>query len=108
MNFQGLSKVETAEFYVSQALKASRDSASKTRNDLKKSRLDNIGKSTRVEHARIYSVKNNLHSSLFNIVKSFPNIESLPDFYQELIKITLDYGMLKHSLGAVNWCSSRM
>ena len=38
-----------------------------------------------------------------NVLKSYPSIDQLPEFYLELVKCTLDYPMLKKSLGAVNW-----
>ncbi len=108
MNFQELNKIEDADFYISQALKRSRESADERRNDLKNRDMGAMDKSRKIELARINSVKISLCSNLMNIVKSYPNLDSLTEFYQELIKITLDYNGVKKSLGAVNWSVERL
>jgi nucleolar GTP-binding protein len=42
------------------------------------------------------------------IVKKFPNIDSLPEIYTELIRLTLDYDYLKKSLGALTWVNKKL
>ena len=53
--------------------------------------------------ARTESFATTLISILESYVKTFPSIDNLPMFYQELIRIKINTDMLKKSLGAVNW-----
>jgi nucleolar GTP-binding protein len=43
-----------------------------------------------------------------NIIKNFPSIDSMPEFYQELIMNTLDYNALKKSLGTISWAADNI
>jgi len=45
----------------------------------------------------------NLTSRLESYVKTFPSLDKLPLFYQEIIDIKIDSDKLKKSLGAVDW-----
>jgi nucleolar GTP-binding protein len=38
------------------------------------------------------------------VLKSFPSIDNLSEFYKELINITLDYAYIKKSLASLKWC----
>lgn len=49
-----------------------------------------------------------LHSKLIKIIHAFPSLGSLDVFYRELIKNTLDYVLLKKSLGAVDWAARQV
>jgi len=42
-------------------------------------------------------------SNLEQYVKSFPSIEKLPSFYQEILDIKIGVNKLKKALGAINW-----
>ncbi len=53
--------------------------------------------------ARTESFSTTLIETLESYVKSFPSIDKLPIFYQELIRIKINIDALKHSLGAVSW-----
>ena len=41
---------------------------------------------------------------MISILESFPSIDSLDEFYRELIDLTLDLPSLKKSFGALKWC----
>lgn len=103
MNFQDLKKVEKAQFYVDLAFRKSREAAKSTRSEKFKS-IDKKSKS--IEQAKISTFKQVLTDNLDKIIKSFPNTEGLPEFYQEMIKCCVDYNKLKKSLGAVNWAKN--
>ncbi len=107
MNFQDLKKIEKADFYIDLAMRKSRESAEQIRNSgvIGKNRFE---KSKKIELARMNSAKDSLYASMDRIVKSFPSIDNLPEFYKELIKVTLDYAKLKKSLGAVNWSKTAL
>jgi nucleolar GTP-binding protein len=53
--------------------------------------------------ARTESFATSLIDILGSYVKSFPSIDKLPLFYQELILIQIDTNSLNHSLGAISW-----
>ena len=53
--------------------------------------------------ARTESFGTTLTGILESYVKTFPSIDNLPMFYQELIRIKINTDTLKHSLGAVHW-----
>src|SRR3989338_7271608 len=104
MNFQTLTKVETAQTYLDNAFRAGQQAALRLRGTKKhnviKSRFD---KSRNVELVRIEAVRSTLLGQLGGILRSFPSISSLPEFYLELVKITLDSYKVKKALAAINW-----
>ena len=53
--------------------------------------------------AKTESFSNTVIVSLEKYVKSFPSIDNLPPFYQELIDIKISIDKLKKALGAVDW-----
>ncbi|MBI3031930.1 50S ribosome-binding GTPase [Candidatus Woesearchaeota archaeon] len=105
MNFQNLQKVETDDFYLGLAFRRANEQAERQRevkafNKLQKSKI--------IELEKITTIRNVLSTQLMGILTSFPSIDQLDPFYQELIKITLDYVHLKKSLGALNWCVKKI
>ena len=53
--------------------------------------------------AKTESFSDSIISTLEQYVKTFPSIENLPSFYQDIIDIKIDVNKLKKSLGAVDW-----
>ncbi len=106
MNFQNLSKIEDAQFYIDLAFRYSKERAELLRQ--KKIGKDRLSKSKTVELERVTALSKSLFKNLNNITKNFPSIDSLPPFYNELVKITMDYNQLKKSLGAIGWASKRI
>jgi len=107
MNFQGLKKIEDDRFYIDLAFRRANERASDVRGT-KKMKGTRLEKSKRIEVMRIDVIKDVLSERLIGILKSFPDIESLPEFYKELIKCTVDYASLKKSLGALNWARKKV
>jgi len=96
MNFQDLNKIEPAKVYLDIAFRAGRS--------LQKSKIKDKFKFMKTSaFASIETASRSLTSNLENILKKFPVIDELPEFYVELIRTTLDYRHLKKSLGAVRW-----
>jgi len=60
------------------------------------------------EYDKVQTVSKSLINNLNKIVTKFPQVDELPPFYNELLKITLDYNQLKKSLGAVLWASKKI
>jgi len=53
--------------------------------------------------ARTESFTNTIISILDSYVKSFPSLDQIPRFYQEIIHISINLDSLRHSLGAIQW-----
>lgn len=105
MNFQSLATIETPTFYLDLAFRRANDKLKLARQNVKKPRFE---KSKQLELLRIEVIKDSLMNHLKKILISFPSIDTLPKFYNELVKVTLDYPQLKKSLGAVNWCTGKI
>ena len=105
MNFQSLIMVEKADFYLDIAFRQGKEAAERFRQKKCKDRLT---KSKSIELERIKAVEKSLDKSLGRILNSFPAIDDLPPFYNELVRTTIDYESLKKSLGGVNWAKKRV
>lgn len=102
MNFQDLKKIETADFYLDVAIKNAKKRADLLRQSYAKKDWDQLRKLKHVEIERIAIIKQILTDNFDKIIKAYPSLDDLPEFYKELIHTTLDYATLKKSLGAVN------
>jgi len=103
MNFQGLKPIEDADFFIDLAFRRANDKSAIIRNSkIKGTRLE---KSIRIEQAKLDAIKEVIYTRFMSILKAFPTIENLPEFYIEMIKCTLDFAQLKKSLGALNWAA---
>lgn len=105
MNLQSLGKVDKWDKIVDMAFKNGSEAASSARTIKSHDRLK---KSKHIECSRVQSISKTLCSLLDGIVRSFPNIDTLDPFYQELMNCTLDVGMLKKSLGALSWAKRQV
>ncbi|NQV09492.1 GTP-binding protein [Candidatus Woesearchaeota archaeon] len=103
MNFQTLMKVEDSDFFIDLAFRNAKTTAS-----MLKLKGPELEKTRTKELKRIETIKQSINKSVGNIIRSFPNLEDLPEFYYELVKISLDYVKLKKSLGAVNWVVNKV
>ena len=99
MNFQYIRPIGTVENYLDAAFSRAKKKASTLKSRFKRT---DILKQKRIEYSRFDVVKDVLEERMINILKDFPSIDSLNEFYQQLIKATVDYVALKKSLGAIN------
>ena len=60
------------------------------------------------DREKIDSFKDTIVNELDFIVKNFPSIDKLPDFYKELIEYTIITSELKKSLAALTWASNKI
>ena len=65
-------------------------------------------RSKKIETLRIEAMGKSLMSNLDTINRSFPMFDQLDPFYQELVRCTLDYDMLKKSLGSLMWAKQQI
>ncbi len=101
MNFQGLGQIMDYQFYLDVAFKAGSKAAEHERENTKNK--DRLNKSKDIELARVKMARSKLEKSLRDILLSFPSLDGMTEFYQEMVRATLDYEELKKSLGAINW-----
>lgn len=102
MNFQNIFPVERSKAYLGAAFRKAREKSNKKFEGEWQERVKKkIG-------VKLDVVSEELVSRLDKIVRSFPNLERLPKFYLELVRLTLDYGELKKSLGGVSWAIGKI
>ncbi|MFT4305229.1 MAG: GTPase, partial [Candidatus Woesearchaeota archaeon] len=106
MNFQDLKKIEKYNNYLDLAIKNSKKELSKNFSSFKNK--DKLEKQKKITKFKIETISKSINSNLNNITVSFPNIDSLPEFYIQLIRTQLDYVMLKKSLGSLNWAEDKI
>ncbi len=107
MNLQGLGKVETAQTYLDIAFKAARDAADSLRQKKKTVRMDKLQKSKVLEKQKITITTQAIHKAMNHILMGFPNFTELSRFYQELVRIELDFVEFKRGLGACRWAQKK-
>ncbi len=100
MNFQDLKQIDDYKVYLDIAFGKARRKAEELKQVKYK---DKLKKRKELEIKRITSIGGELEKRLNIIIRNFPSLDNLPEFYNELVKATLDYVMLKKSLGALNW-----
>ncbi|MBD3361993.1 GTP-binding protein [Candidatus Woesearchaeota archaeon] len=108
MNFQGLGKIEKPDFYIDVAFRKANKRAGAVRSKIQGKKLNRMKKSRIIELDKIATVKQSITHQMDTILDSYPQTAHLNPFYLELIKATLDYYMLKKSLGALNWVKKQI
>lgn len=103
MNFEKIPPVETSKHFLDMAFRKAREKG-KLKN-LKGNWLQIIRQK---ESLKLDIVKDNIVPRLDKIVEIFPDTRVLSKFYIDLMKLTLDFGELKKSLGAVGWAVKRI
>lgn len=104
MNFQGLSKIEKHEWYIDLAFRNATKKAEDIKSQMRR-RPDTI---KRAELAKVSEIRRTLRRHLDIILKSFPSLDGMTEFYQELVRATLDYAELKKSLGGLRWAQKKV
>jgi len=107
MNFQNLKSIENDQFFIDLAFRKANEKASLVRNSNKLNGTK-LEKSKKMELIKLDVIREIISTRLLNILKTFPSTDELPEFYQELLKCTLDFPELKKSLGALNWGNKKV
>ena len=102
MNFQRLPKLEKYTFYLDVAIKRGKERAAQ----LPKRREEKLLRAKRKSGMFITTTGKVLQGKLTGIVKSYPSFNELPDFYKELIRVTLDLPDIRQALGALQWAAT--
>jgi len=102
MTFQDIKIVEKAQHYLDVAL---RRAASRKGKKLRGSYFQNA-KTKDLE--RINIIRDSLVTKFKNIITNFPALNNLSEFYEQLLRATLDYNQLKKALARVNWAQKKI
>jgi nucleolar GTP-binding protein len=105
MSLRAIPKVETADFYIDLAIRRGKEKAGRLPVQRQENWLSRI---VSVETTRVAEVGADMAQRLRDVIVSFPDFDKLSPFYLELVKCTIDFDTLKHSLGAVNWAVHRI
>lgn len=101
MNFQDLKKIEKPDFYVKKALNKTKNiKRSKSKFKEKKFKEEELNK--------LRAIKDSLCVDLNQIIKNFPNLDNLDEFYRELIHMDIKIDLLKERLGRIMWCRDKI
>lgn len=87
---------------------AFKESKKKGHTQYLRSNGDKTSRIRTAEYEKIKIFGNEIRTKFEGITKNFPSIDSIPEFYQELVRNSLDYNLLKKSLGAVAWVSQEI
>ena len=101
MNFQGLGEIRDYQFYLDVAFNAGSKTAQHEREN--STNKDRLNKSKDIELARIKVARAKLEKSLKDILLAFPSLDNMTEFFQEMVRTTLEYDEIKKALGGVNW-----
>lgn len=101
MNFQSIKPVEPYQFYLDLAFRRAREKGEKLRGTKLKGQRHQ--KSKYIELMKMQVISDTLISRMESIIKSFPNLDDLDEFYAQLLRLNLDFRQFKKSLGAINW-----
>ena len=102
MSFQDIKRVEKAQHYLDIALrKASMRKGKKLRGD----RFQNA-KTKDLE--RINIIRDAIVTRFKDITNNFPSLDNLSEFYEQLLKTTLERDRLKKALASVNWAQKKI
>jgi nucleolar GTP-binding protein len=77
--------------------------AKKAANNVRTSKIPRHLKSKKIEEARVTTACQVVKEKLLMILDRVPDIETLPEFYQDYVDITVGVDKMKQSLGALNW-----
>ncbi|MBD3249590.1 GTP-binding protein [Candidatus Woesearchaeota archaeon] len=105
MAFNDIKPVEKIDVYSKKSLNKADDKLRILRKRIKGNRLE---KSKTLELRRLEIIRNYLADSLDYIVKSFPSVKDLTEFYRQLISANIGIEELKKSFGALNWARKKI
>ncbi|MBW2999202.1 50S ribosome-binding GTPase [Candidatus Woesearchaeota archaeon] len=105
MAFQDIPPIKKPQEYIETAFNRAAKNANALRSHI---RGEKLVKSKRLEEVRLTTIKDVLLKHLNKIITTFPSIDSMQEFYKQLVKNDLDYALLKKSLGGVNWAKSKV
>jgi len=104
MNYQRIKPVMPYTHYLDRAFSRAKKSAASLES---KRYSSDITMHRVAENGRILAITKSLIEDMKAILLTFPNVDDLPEFDNELVKCTLDYPSLKRAFGAVLWAQKK-
>jgi nucleolar GTP-binding protein len=101
MAFDKIPPVENAKVIIATAFTLGNKGAGEERSTTKA--RDRQNKSKDIELAKIKNIARSFDRQLKHILSNFPSLDSMTEFYRQLLHELLDYAELKQALGAINW-----
>jgi nucleolar GTP-binding protein len=77
--------------------------AKKAADNVRTSKIPRRLKSQRIEETKVITASQVIKERMKMILDRVPDIETLPEFYQDYIDITVGVDQMKQSLGGLNW-----
>lgn len=105
LNIKHVKPILHASQYLDIALKKSREEAARYKGMAKKQERGKKEKQTALIAIKEFNTV--MSEKLLKIMKSFPIMDNLPEFYNKLFKTSIDYDKMKKSLGAIAWAKTR-
>lgn len=106
MGFSDLPPIQNGQEYLDIAFQRARTNARKhTLADHEKNPLD---REKSLSLIKIATINDYLDAKLSTLIQKYPDFDSLSEFYVQLLRATVDYAMLKKSLGALQWYVRRV
>jgi len=103
MNFQNLEQIFSADYYLNSALNKTKYVTVKTSRRREKEEVKAL-----LEREKLKTIKDLLLKKLNKVVKDFPSLDGLPEFYYELSKTNFDLDETKKSLSNINWTAGKI
>ncbi len=80
------------------------DSAFRRANKVKAQKGERLPSAKQLSIGKIKTAAQYVAKELNSYIASFPSLDALPDFYRELIDVTIGLDELKHNLGGIDRC----
>jgi nucleolar GTP-binding protein len=103
-----IGNVDTPDELIATAFLKARKTASKHRGSMANKGMNRLFKSNKMEMMKIVVATDTLVNKLDGVVEAFPSLNTMPMFYQELVRCTMDQDLYKKSLGAVDWAAGQI
>ncbi|MGV8162458.1 MAG: GTPase [Candidatus Nanoarchaeia archaeon] len=102
MNLKGLDQVRNSKFYLDASLGKMRTAKPGTipKDKTKKKEL--------IEKEKLKTLRASLKDQMTRIIKSFPDFDNLPEFYDKLIETSLDKDKLRKTLSTLKWANDKI
>jgi GTP1/Obg family GTP-binding protein len=110
MAFNQIPKIEDVTHYFDMALTRAKKTMSESYESTKSAvkDVDHIDRLKQLNKAKLQTIRDTLDKQILLILKAFPSFDQLDEFYQQLVRETMDYPEVKKSLGGLQWARGKI
>ena len=105
MNFQKIPPVKDSQFYIDLALS---NSAKTNISSIKGKKGNKFERKVLISKTKIKDMVSLVSSHFSSVVRSFPSVDNIGEFYFELINAYVSVDELKSALASLSWASSKL